>query len=604
MTRYLFPGDTVFEQDGDEVEIGDGRTCTFWSEPVGGLQYTDLQTTAGAALPGPLTADSVGTVPAVRGPNDVVLMWRDVGNALRYPVLAIDRAEALLSGDPDVLPIGTIIGLDDALAAAGTGGGGTGGSVTISGLPAGVPVVAVWDDATSQFRLNGEALGARPRTETPVLFVGGDTTDVPAWGQAGHDIHFVDGTVTLVGGGGGGGTGESYTKAEHDARFYVGPTKRWLGSYTGADATAKLRTALASYPTSGSRPTIMVDPGITLDAATTPFVIPAGFRMAGADTNETEFGYSCGVNVRHTGATTDTTKGVFQTAPPGSNDNGHKGWSMEGITWLGTASTKFLVDNPFDASRYIAYAGFWNCHWNGFQSIYWGPAKGLTVDGPGPTYMNNMANVAWYLTGSDNPNLFGNGGFFEMGAAVSYATRVALPAMIRCGNLAKTTFGPLYMTGSPTTPLRLDGGDGGITFDQMILEGRPVPGAGNLWCAGELARLTGGRSKFIGKWHGYAMRKPADNGRSPGGFYHVSGGDHEIDGGTFQPYPAANYEAYTNPAGLAIAAGVIPPLAWVSGGHLSVRGITRGPNATAKPIVMCDDASMVDADNTVQVVVF
>lgn len=74
-----------------------------------------------------------------------------------------------------------------------------------------------------------------------------------------------------------------------------------------------------------------------------------------------------------------------------------------------------------------------------------------------------MANTAWYITGSDN-TLWTDGGFFEMASVSSYATRAALPAMVRFGSMAKTVVGPLYITGSPTTAFRLDGGELRLTI--------------------------------------------------------------------------------------------------------------------------------------------
>lgn len=493
--------------------------------------------------------------------------------------------------------ISTITGLATALAAA----------VTIDRIPAGVPVVEVWNGTA--YTLNGVAQTGRPsgRAETPILFLFGTVDDIPSWGQQGWDLHFTDGVVTVVGGGGGGTVDLSnyYTKTQSDARFYVSTERRHITTWgTGADTiAAKIRLAAVEVAAlSGSTPLIGLDPGMTIESGTSPIEIPDGMHLAGTEAPETEFGRSCPITVRHTGAS-GTAAGVFCTAPPGTNDNGHKGWDMSGFTFLGTAATKFMRDNPFDASRYIAYSGFWNCHWNGMLRFYWGPAKGLWINGPGPTYFNNFGDVILYLTGSDNPKLFPNGAFAEMGGVGTYASRAVLPAMFRFGNLAKTGIGPIYSTGSPTTPMRLDGGEGGITWDNSIIEGRPNHASGTLDCAGELGRLTGGAANIRAAWYGFAMRNPSATGRTPGGFWDVSGGSHSIMGGTFQPYAAGEYPSYTRADGKVVPAGRIPPLVYRrGGGFVSVKGITRGSNALgAKPIVLTDDLNAVDCDGTVDV---
>jgi hypothetical protein len=227
----------------------------------------------------------------------------------------------------------------------------------------------------------------------------------------------------------------------------------------------------------------------------------------------------------------------------------------------------------------------------------------------GSCYFDNFActRPPLQVNGSDH-TLFSNGCLMEMGGVATYATRAAMTAMFWGGNLSNTSIGPVYWTGSPSTPVRIDGGTGGVNFTDAVLEGRPND-QGSLWCAGPLARLTGGRSSFRNREHGYAMRSPADvSGYAPGGFYHVSGGDHCIDGGTFTPYPAANYPAFTLPNGSTRTAGQVPPFAWVTGSttRLKVTNITRGANVTAAPEVWVPAASTANVitDATVQVVTY
>ena len=91
----------------------------------------------------------------------------------------------------------------------------------------------------------------------------------------------------------------------------------------------------------------------------------------------------------------------------------------------------------------------------------------------------------------------------------------------------------------------------GLNFSDVVVEGRPVPGAGPdyLWCAGSLMRLTGGRTHWRGREWGYAMRDPAATTYAPTGFITVTGGEHVIDGGTFVPFPASAYAGGNVPAG-------------------------------------------------------
>lgn len=370
-----------------------------------------------------------------------------------------------------------------------------------------------------------------------------------------------------------------------------------LSAFNGASDSAKFRDSL----TNAAGRIVAVPPGTTLDSgANNPFVLPSGFHMMCVPGPEDEFGYSGTINLRHTGST--TTLGVFQLAA------GSKGQKFTGISFKGTSSTRVFVDVALDGSdgRFPQYVCFQSVSFNQFESIMQATGTGIQIHGQ--NYVNNMActRPPWYLAGSDH-TLFTAGGLMEMGGVATYATRAALPAMFRGGTLSNTSIGPVYWTGSPTTPVRIDGGVSGVDFTQSILEGRPVD-QGTLWCAGPLARLVGGRCSFRNREHGYAMRAPADTGWQPGGFYHVEGGDHCIDGGTFQPYPAANYPSYTRPNGTTHPAGTIPPLAWVTGSttRLKVSNITRGPNATGAPEVWVPVGSTANVitDATVTVVTY
>lgn len=331
-----------------------------------------------------------------------------------------------------------------------------------------------------------------------------------------------------------------------------------VASFSGASYSDKFRNALSAVSAMNPKPALVLTPGATIDAGSTPFLIPAGVSLVGGAAVQTEFGHNCPIYARATGGTA-----VFQTSPRGTNENGTKGWSMSNIAFEGLTSISLFADNPMDSSGSIwAYNSLHNVCADQFNHIYWGPMLGTTITGT--TYYNNMTNTAWYIVGSDN-TLWTDGGFFEMNAwsAMTYAAKAALPAMVRLGTLSKTTIGPMYITGSPTTVLQLSGGAGGISLDNLTIEGRPVPGSGPnyMWCAGELIRLTGGSAILRNKWYGYAMKDPSATGRASEGYIHITGGS------------------------------------------VIVRNITRGSNTTQKPVVLTTNAAYVDADSTVTVTV-
>jgi len=372
-----------------------------------------------------------------------------------------------------------------------------------------------------------------------------------------------------------------------------------LRDFAGADDSARFRDACVN----ANGKTVVIPPGTTLDSgANNPYILPSGFHMMCGFGPEDEFGYTATVNLRHTGAT--TTLGVFQYAAAS------KGQKFTNISFKGTSTTRAFVDVALDGSdgRFPQYVCFQSVSWNQFESIMQCTGTGIQIHGQ--TYVDNMActRPPWYVAGSDH-TLFTAGGLMEMGVVGTYATRAALAAMFRCGVLSNTSIGPIYWTGSPTTPVRLDGGVSGVDFSQSILEGRPVPGT-TLWCAGPLARLAGGGCSFQNREHGYAMRSPADTGWTPGGFYQVEGSaDVVISGGTFQPYPASDYPSYTLPNASTKTAGTQPHFAWVTSttARLCVKNIQRGPNCTSIPVVMVPaaySAANIITDATVSVVTY
>ncbi|MGI5408740.1 SGNH/GDSL hydrolase family protein [Streptomyces chartreusis] len=85
MARYNFGagiGDYVVTPTDGLWGVGSNATVTFWSDPDGGTQYTDLLTAGGAAV-SEITADEYGHLPTFQGPDSVTGMWAESGGTSR-----------------------------------------------------------------------------------------------------------------------------------------------------------------------------------------------------------------------------------------------------------------------------------------------------------------------------------------------------------------------------------------------------------------------------------------------------------------------------------------------------------------------------------------
>lgn len=60
------------------VKIAPSTVVTFWPEPFGGTQYTDLLDLDNLPMV-QVTTDANGSIPLFYGPEDVTLMWADAG---------------------------------------------------------------------------------------------------------------------------------------------------------------------------------------------------------------------------------------------------------------------------------------------------------------------------------------------------------------------------------------------------------------------------------------------------------------------------------------------------------------------------------------------
>jgi len=95
-------------------------TITFWNQPTGGSQYTDLLDASGTPITqvtvGDGTTYPIGTIPRVQGPDSVTVMWADGGAGIRYKMVA-DLSD--LPGQLDDLA-GGVEGVESAIEALAT----------------------------------------------------------------------------------------------------------------------------------------------------------------------------------------------------------------------------------------------------------------------------------------------------------------------------------------------------------------------------------------------------------------------------------------------------------------------------------------------------
>lgn len=104
MARHTFgqtPTDwTMTISAGGVITAVGAVEVTFWSQPIGGVQYTDLLDAAGAAVTSVLSADGtgtlpLGTIPQFSGPDAVTDMWADAGGGARFKMVATDLGNVI-----------------------------------------------------------------------------------------------------------------------------------------------------------------------------------------------------------------------------------------------------------------------------------------------------------------------------------------------------------------------------------------------------------------------------------------------------------------------------------------------------------------------------
>lgn len=331
-----------------------------------------------------------------------------------------------------------------------------------------------------------------------------------------------------------------------------------IDSFPGATGADQLRAAMAYASAQTRKPALMVKPGASYHAGDTPFQLYDGFKMIGPSGGETELGYGTKVWV-------SGTNGVFATKASGPTT----GILFKGISFDGTVESGFIKENPSDSSAgYLQYSAFENVTFNIFKYILRSPLLGVTWTGP--TYVNNVVETAFILSGSDN-SLFTDGLFLDQNYGTTAEQRAKQYGILQCIALNKTSFGPLYITGDPGLALLIDRG-GALVFNGARFEGR---NAGKP-TSGSVVRVMSGMAIFRDCWFAYGMSGQYPTGRTEAGIVHVFGGQVLIDGGM--------YERATN-----VAETV--PFVHVSAGKAIVKNIMTRSFTAGKPLVTVANSS-------------
>jgi hypothetical protein len=100
---------------GDEAILAGDVDVTFWSQPSGGAQYTDLLDASANPITQVTSGDGstlpVGTIPRFQGPDGVTLVWADAGGGARYAMVAVDLGDTVEALMPlvDLAPLSDLV---------------------------------------------------------------------------------------------------------------------------------------------------------------------------------------------------------------------------------------------------------------------------------------------------------------------------------------------------------------------------------------------------------------------------------------------------------------------------------------------------------------
>lgn len=277
-----------------------------------------------------------------------------------------------------------------------------------------------------------------------------------------------------------------------------------LNEYAGADATARLRTALsvAAAASDGRKPTIVLPPGTVLAPGTTPFRMFNGASLVGGVLPETEFSLNARVTIA--GAAPN---GVFDIPEGDTRD-----MLIANIGWEGPGRSQ--ICRFWGGSGRIAYSTFHGLSFDNFTSVLKSRLIGLFWSGPG--YCNNSAETPFEFSGSDY-KIWTDGFFLDS----PFLKDSDYLLHVKSGN--KVLIGSVFVTGDGPTPVRVSGGQM-VRLVNLEMEAEGVPretaGAGLL--------VTGGNVVVDNAWFFRTMYDPASAdlvaaGRNDRGVVHVSG---------------------------------------------------------------------------------
>jgi hypothetical protein len=243
---------------------------------------------------------------------------------------------------------------------------------------------------------------------------------------------------------------------------------------------------------------------------------------------------------------------LFQV-PSGQPNNYVRNITIRGVSFEGTSTSDFLGSVDLASGPILAYSDIRECGFSGFRRVMWNRLLGVSLD---DLYINNGYDTQLYLSGSDN--FIGTGGHFFMDSPNLSAGHY----LLRFGSMTKTDVGPLFITGTKATGIRVDGGRG-ITFSGTKSEARSADAA--VATQGAAVVITGGRGVVLRDcWFFNVMAAPANTGNPAlhKGYITVTGGEGILVTGCRFDGGATAQKSFT-PAGT--------PCVYASGGSVVCR---------------------------------
>jgi len=276
-----------------------------------------------------------------------------------------------------------------------------------------------------------------------------------------------------------------------------------LDSFAGSD-DAKLASALSYIAQQTYRPTLLL--ANRLHQLSNTYDLFEGLSISGVGL-EREFARQTVVQARGSA--------LFRV-PAGQTNNMVKDVTIQNISFVGSASTSFLEPVELSSGPILAYSTIRACGFKLFSTVIQGRLLGVTLQ---DIYINQGYKTQLYLAGSDN--FIGVGGHFFMDSQNLSADQY----LLRFAHMSRTDVGPLFITGTRATGIRVDNGYG-ITFSNTKSEAKA--GDPSIATQGSAVVVTGGHGVvFRDCWFFNVMANPTATG-TPSlhkGYITVTGGD-------------------------------------------------------------------------------